>query len=109
MSSWRHHGRMQHEQATTRAQPCRGASEAGRRAEEQVPPVSPPAGPLLVSEPEAARLLGISPRTLFGLAADPTSGLRATHIGSRKLYSVAALAAWVESKNPGDTPKGDRP
>lgn len=50
---------------------------------------------LLVSEREAARLLGVSPRTMFALGADPDSGINPTYIGRRKLYSRSQLEAWV--------------
>jgi hypothetical protein len=50
--------------------------------------------PILVSEAEAAKILGISPRKLHGLAkVDAVPRLR---IGGRVLYAVSALEAWID-------------
>ena len=55
-----------------------------------------------VPEPEAARIVGVSPRTMFGLAA--SGKIPYFKIGSRKLYDVADLQTFVDSlKTGGDT------
>ena len=63
--------------------------------------------PALVSEQEAARYLGISPRKLFDLAADPACGINAVRLGRRKLYSVSALSAWIEGHSNPSAGEGD--
>ncbi len=53
--------------------------------------------PLLVDEREAARLLGVSPRTMWQLNHDGViPEIRVGKGGKR--YSVATLRAWVESQ-----------
>ena len=54
--------------------------------------------PLLLSEREAAHLLGVSPRTMFNLAGDPESGITPVRIYGRKLYSREALEAWIAER-----------
>lgn len=51
---------------------------------------------MLLSERDAAELLGISPRKLFDLAADPASGIVPVRIGRLKRYSRSALTEWIE-------------
>ena len=50
--------------------------------------------PLAVSEVEAARLIGVSARTLFNWRASGT-GPRAVRAGSRVLYAVDELRRWL--------------
>lgn len=50
---------------------------------------------LLVSEKEAARMLGVSRRTVFELNEQRV--LTARRIGKRKMYSVETLKKFVES------------
>ncbi len=58
--------------------------------------VSPPA--LALSERDAARALGISPRTLWELRTRGEVPYR--RIGRRVLYSVDALRAWLTGSRP---------
>lgn len=51
---------------------------------------------LLVDEPEAARLLGISPRTLWSLRHEHQ--IPWVRIGRRVLYAVSDLLAWIEMR-----------
>ncbi|MHB1038679.1 MAG: helix-turn-helix domain-containing protein, partial [Pirellulales bacterium] len=48
----------------------------------------------LVNEREAARLLGICPKSVW-LRTYPRGTLRSVRIGSRVLYNVETLRAWV--------------
>lgn len=50
--------------------------------------------PLLVSEKTTAKLLGISPRTVWALAA--RGELEFQRIGRRKLFSVKSLKAFAD-------------
>ena len=50
--------------------------------------------PLAVSESEAARLLGVSARTLFTWRA-AGRGPRAVRVGARVLYAVDELRRWL--------------
>jgi len=60
-------------------------------------PTTEPA--LLLSPRQAAAMLGISPRTLWGLtAADEIPHVR---IGRRVLYSRESLAAWIARRERG--------
>lgn len=52
--------------------------------------------PLAVDEREAARLLGISQRTLWGLA--DAGKVRAVKIGTRKLYPVSELQRYLQAQ-----------
>ena len=52
--------------------------------------------PLLVDEKTAARMLGVSRRTVFDLNDSGT--LRATRIGARKLYSVDAIERFARGE-----------
>lgn len=55
----------------------------------------PPVGePLLVDGHEAARLLGISARTLWSQTA-PRGSIPVVRLGSRALYSVDALREFI--------------
>jgi excisionase family DNA binding protein len=49
--------------------------------------------PLLVSEREAGRLLGVTPRTVFALRR--AGELPAVKIGARVLYPLAALEQFI--------------
>jgi excisionase family DNA binding protein len=49
--------------------------------------------PFLVDEREAARFLGVSPRTIWTLAAN--GELPTVKIGRRKMYSVESLKEFV--------------
>lgn len=60
-------------------------------------PADSVAEPLLVSAPEAARLLGISPRLLWTLTRD--GDVPSIHIGRRVLYSPDALRGWIAEKS----------
>lgn len=51
------------------------------------------AEPLAVNERHAAKLLNVSPRTVFNLTA--SGKLRSFKIGTRKLYSVASLQKFI--------------
>jgi excisionase family DNA binding protein len=55
---------------------------------------------LLLSAREAARQLGISERTLWGLT-EPRGTLPVVRIGSRCLYSRDALVQWIGSQRNG--------
>lgn len=57
-------------------------------------PASEPAGALAVSEAAAARLLSLSPRTLWGLRQDGR-GPRHVRIGGSIRYAVAELHRWL--------------
>ncbi len=65
-------------------------------------PLTREAAPLLVSETEAARLLGVSVRTIQKLLR--AGGLSARHIGRRTLLPRAEVAAFAAS----DPRKGRR-
>ena len=62
----------------------------------------PPMEPLLVSEREAGRLLGVTSRTVF--SQRKSGQLPAIKIGSRVLYSRDDLAAFVAKKRQIATP-----
>lgn len=53
--------------------------------------------PLLMSAPDAARLLSISERTLWGLT-HPRGPIRAVRLDGRVLYSPTALSAFVADR-----------
>lgn len=53
--------------------------------------------PLLLPATEAARLLNVSPRTLWSIT-HPRGSLAVVRIGSRTLYSPADLAAWIDAQ-----------
>lgn len=55
-----------------------------------------PTEPLLVSEPRAAEMLGISERTLWSLAA--SGEVPFLKIRTRKLYDVRDLVAWINAQ-----------
>jgi predicted DNA-binding transcriptional regulator AlpA len=57
-------------------------------------PAAEPAGVLAVDEAAAARLLSLSPRTLWGLRHDGR-GPAHVRIGSSVRYSVAELRRWL--------------
>lgn len=57
-------------------------------------PVTPPAEALAVNEAAAARLLSLSPRTLWGLRQDGR-GPRHVRIGGSIRYAVAELHRWL--------------
>jgi hypothetical protein len=54
--------------------------------------------PLAVGATSAARMIGISPRSLWALSRDPRSGLRSFRVGRRVLYRVADLEAFAASR-----------
>jgi hypothetical protein len=58
--------------------------------------IPPPIPPLLLGEKDAARALGLSPRSLFNLRQH--EGLPFLKIGTRVMYSPAALAQWVAKR-----------
>ncbi len=53
-----------------------------------------PIAPLLVDEPQAARMLGISARKLFSLEVEGV--VKCVRIGRAKRYAVADLQAAIE-------------
>lgn len=60
------------------------------------PPAPPPAiEPILVGSAEAARLLGVSERTLTDASWSDVPRIRR---GGRVLFSVAALRAWAAAE-----------
>lgn len=66
--------------------------------------VDPAAVPkLLLTAPEAARALSISPRTLWSLTA-PRGPIPAVRLGSRVLYDPRALQRFIDQQQggPGD-------
>jgi hypothetical protein len=66
------------------------------------PAPAPPLPALLVSEKEAARLLGgLSSRTVFSLRK---RGLPFVKIGARVMFSPTDLAVWIERQRTGITP-----
>lgn len=58
-----------------------------------------PPVPLAVGEREAARLLGVSARTLFNWRA-AGRGPRFKREGGRILYATAALSRWLDADEP---------
>lgn len=64
----------------------------GGRRKKRPPPTSPP---LVVGAAEAARLLGISPRTLWTLTAE--GHIPAFWIGGQKRYRLDDLNAFIEA------------
>ena len=66
------------------------------------PPAQPDAGtPMLIGAAEASRMLGVSPRTLWGLSA--AGGIPTIRIGSRVLYRVEAIRQWAIRRERGGT------
>ena len=53
--------------------------------------------PLLVSEREAGRLLGVTPRMVFSLRR--AGALPAVKIGARVLYSLSALEQFIADRS----------
>ena len=51
--------------------------------------------PLAVNSKQAAKLLGVSERTIFNLARD--GKIACKKVGWRSLYSIASLKAFLES------------
>ena len=49
---------------------------------------------LLISEPEAAKMLSVCERTLFNLRED--KGIPFVRVRSRIMYRVSALEKWLE-------------
>jgi excisionase family DNA binding protein len=60
---------------------------------------TPPQAALLLSEAEAARTLGISPRTLFTMRKD--GRIPFVRLGHRVLYNPRSLRAWLEAQEQG--------
>jgi predicted DNA-binding transcriptional regulator AlpA len=52
--------------------------------------------PLLVDEPTAAKMLGVSPRSVWTMAA--CGELPSVRIGRRKLYAVETLRRWIAER-----------
>ena len=52
--------------------------------------------PIMIGQREAARVLGLSERTLSKLIAD--GDIPSIRLGGRRLFSVEALKAWVAAK-----------
>lgn len=70
-------------------------SEPPRNPQQQTtPPAS--AAPLLVDGREAARLLGLSPRTVWQLTRD--GSLLAVRVGRAVRYSVRDLATFISER-----------
>ena len=67
---------------------------------------TPPA-PLLVDRREAARLLGVSPGTVDNLRL--RGELPSVKLLSRRLFDVADLRAFIESRKCSSGPEGGRP
>lgn len=65
-------------------------------------PATPPPDALLIDSKQAAALLGISPRKLFGLTSEGVVPHR--KIGRCVRYSLAELKAWVERGCPDGSP-----
>jgi hypothetical protein len=76
-------------QALGRVQP-----EPFQADEKQAVDDTTPAEKLLVNEREAARLLGVCAKSVWSRTF-PRGTLRSVRIGSRVLYSVETLRAWV--------------
>jgi len=53
--------------------------------------------PLSVGDREAARLTGLSPRTIAELVSK--DAIPSFKIGGRRLFSIKALDAWIDSMN----------
>lgn len=64
-----------------------------------ITPAPAPLPPLLVSEREAARLLGVSARTVYAL--EKRGELRAARIGTRKLFAVVAIHDFIARQSRG--------
>ncbi|MCE9589087.1 MAG: helix-turn-helix domain-containing protein [Planctomycetes bacterium] len=60
---------------------------------------TPTVAPLLVGEREAARLLGISARKLWSMAAG--GEVPYVKIGTAKRYSIEALRTWIAAHEQG--------
>ena len=54
--------------------------------------------PLAVRPVEAARLLGISPRKLWSITADKTSGIPVVRLGKSVTYPIDQLKAWLDAQ-----------
>jgi len=61
-----------------------------------IPTPAPTLPPLLFTEREAARMLSISPRTLWALAA--CGEIRTVKIGAAKRYPLVELRRWIDAK-----------
>ncbi len=84
-----------------------GFNAHGNGAPVQVPPPSaaePPRPPLLVDSREAARLLGVSERTLWGLT--DAGELPAIYLGRAKRYAVGELEAFIQRRLDGQREGG---
>jgi predicted DNA-binding transcriptional regulator AlpA len=55
---------------------------------------------LLVDERTAARMLGVSPRSIWTMAA--CGELPSVRIGQRKLYAVETLRRWIAERESAD-------
>jgi excisionase family DNA binding protein len=66
-----------------------------RRCSMSVAPITAP-GPLLVSLRIAAKMLGLSERTVWAMADD--GRLPSIRCGRRRLFSVATLESWIASQ-----------
>jgi len=54
--------------------------------------------PLLVDGREAARMLAVSPRKLWGMTFEDKPGLPYIRCGRLVRYCVSDLASWIESQ-----------
>lgn len=61
-----------------------------------------PQTPLLVDARQAARLLGVSPRTLYSLLSE--KAIPSVRLRGRRLFSPEALARWVQERLSADPP-----
>jgi predicted DNA-binding transcriptional regulator AlpA len=68
----------------------------------QAPPPPRQPEPLAVAETVAARMVGISPRALWGLRK-AGRGPRHYRVGNRVLYAVAALQEWIAEQSAAST------
>ena len=63
---------------------------------------------LLIPARDAARMLSVSERTLWGITA-PRGSLPCVRIGARCLYSPDALRAWIVAQEANPPPPATRP
>lgn len=58
-------------------------------------------GAILVGPREAARLLSVSPRKLWGMTFEERPGIPYVRVGRLVRYYVADLSRWAESRRQG--------
>lgn len=78
-----------------------GARGSGDRADPPKKPKAPVAEPLLVSVPDAARMIGVDPKTIRRWEQAEHEGFpRAVKLGreanSRRMFRVSDLRRWVD-------------